>query len=173
MEHPFGRHIPFGPARVELFYQKPFNPFRKMQPCLRDKLRGTRAKCIALHIAALWRLGQGVLPWGYEHIVSTLCIHDVFAMKRAIRNTTSTPRISAGARGQHRCSTRPGGWTKPNNKEKHSVSLHAPVSATFPGGILELRFAYRTCLVYAKASIVNPWMCHRIVSPQQTATYYS
>ena len=45
--------------------------------------------------------------------------------KRVPHSTTTTLLNSAGARGQHRCNTRLGGWTQINIKERNRVLLCA------------------------------------------------
>lgn len=82
--------------------------------------------------------------------------YDVFERKRIIHSITSTPLNSAGARGQHRCNTRLGGWAQISTKRETEVSAYASYSATLPVAVACC--GSRTNR-HVSASEVNPWIC--------------
>ena len=80
--------------------------------------------------------------------------------KRVPHSTTTTLLNSAGARGQHRCNTRLGGWTQINIKERFRVLSCASQSVTFLTAITCCGSRKNT---HAYVSVQKPWICQRMV----------
>ena len=67
--------------------------------------------------------------------------------KRATHSTTATILKLAGARGQHRCNTRLGGWTQINIKERNREQ--SVIICVIVGDILNSGYMFRFPLEHA------------------------
>ena len=90
---------------------------------------------VALHFVEIFFANLVRNDWPpYDHELVSLVGCPVASLrgKRVAHISTPTTLNSAGARGQHRCSTRLCGWTKFNNKGRNKVMLVRHSRGTFP-----------------------------------------